>query len=60
MRVHISRNTKDQLIMENQPWLVSLFLVAGGLLFTGMGVWIAQDEPLFGYPFAFRTPLRRL
>lgn len=39
----VTRNTPDQLIVERTPWLLSLLLVLGGLVFLGVGLSILLD-----------------
>ncbi|MEP3346831.1 MAG: hypothetical protein ABJN34_09350 [Litoreibacter sp.] len=47
----ITRNNPEQLIIENRPWVVSLGLVAGGLVFLGIGLMIVLNGELLGLTF---------
>ena len=47
----VTRNLPEQLIIENRPWVVSLALVAGWLLFFGIGLSIFLSGDLMGLIF---------
>jgi hypothetical protein len=48
----IVRNTPQQLIIANKPWLIGIALILFILAFVGAGLLVATQEPLFGIPFA--------
>ena len=47
----ITRNIPEQLVIENRPWIISLALIAGGLLFFGIGLSIFLSGELMGLFF---------
>ncbi|SFR59006.1 hypothetical protein [Litoreibacter janthinus] len=47
----VTRNIPEQLVIENRPWVISLALVAGGLLFIGIGLSIFLSGELMGLVF---------
>ncbi|KAE9628983.1 hypothetical protein [Parasedimentitalea maritima] len=47
----ITRNTPQQLIIANKPWLIGIALILFILAFVGAGLLVATEEPLFGIPF---------
>ncbi|MVO17730.1 hypothetical protein [Parasedimentitalea huanghaiensis] len=47
----IVRNTPQQLIIANKPWLIGIALIMFILAFVGAGLLVATEEPLFGIPF---------
>jgi hypothetical protein len=48
----VIRNTPQQLIVANKPWLTGIALILFILAFVGAGLLVATEEPLFGIPFA--------
>ncbi|NIZ62545.1 hypothetical protein DL239_16355 [Sedimentitalea sp. CY04] len=48
----VVRNTPEQLIVANKPWLIGIALILFILAFVGAGLLVATEEPLFGIPFA--------
>jgi len=48
----IIRNTPQQLIVANKPWLIGIALILFILAFVGAGLLTAIEEPMFGIPFA--------
>ncbi|RLJ60716.1 hypothetical protein BCF46_0919 [Litoreibacter meonggei] len=44
----VTRNIPEQLIVENRPWITSLVLAAGGLLFIGIGISTFLSGELMG------------
>ncbi|AZV76582.1 hypothetical protein EBB79_00835 [Parasedimentitalea marina] len=48
----IIRNTPQQLIVANKPWLIGIALILFILAFVGAGLLTAIEEPKFGIPFA--------
>ncbi|SHE97252.1 hypothetical protein SAMN05444273_103311 [Litoreibacter ascidiaceicola] len=47
----VTRNLPEQLIVENRPWVVSLALVGGWLLFFGIGLSILLSGQAMGLIF---------
>ena len=47
----VIRNTPQQLIVANKPWLIGSALILFILLFVGAGLMVATEEPMFGIPF---------
>lgn len=47
----VTRNIPDQLVIENRPWVLCLALIAGGLLFFGIGLSIFMSGELLGLLF---------
>ena len=47
----VTRNIPEQLVIENRPWITSLALVAGGLLFIGIGLSTFLSGELMGLFF---------
>jgi len=47
----VIRNTPNQLVVSNKPWLISTVLFLVILLFTSAGLKTATLEPLIGIPF---------
>ncbi|WP_298257902.1 hypothetical protein [uncultured Litoreibacter sp.] len=47
----ITRNLPEQLIVENRPWILSIALVAGGLIFFGIGLSVFLGGETFGLLF---------
>ncbi|OUS36763.1 hypothetical protein A9Q94_07825 [Rhodobacterales bacterium 56_14_T64] len=48
----VARNTPQQLILANKPWLIGCALAAFIVLFVGAGLMVATEEPLPGFLFA--------
>jgi hypothetical protein len=48
----VTRNTPDQLIIADTPWLISIALTCFILIFVAAGLLAASEEPWFGFPFA--------
>ena len=48
----VVRNTPQQLIVANKPWLIGSALAAFIVLFVGAGLMVATEEPLPGIMFA--------
>jgi len=50
----ITRDTPDQLIIENRPWLIGGFLIVFTLIFVAVGLAaITYGEGVMGYAFVF-------
>jgi len=47
----VIRNTPNQLVVANKPWLIGTVLFLVILLFTSAGLKAATVEPLLGIPF---------
>lgn len=47
----VTRNIPEQLIIENRPWVISVALIAGGLLFLGIGLSIFLSGEMWGLFF---------
>jgi len=47
----VIRNTPNQLVVANKPWLIGTVLFLAILLFTSAGLKAASVEPLLGIPF---------
>jgi len=47
----VTRNIPEQLVIENRPWILALALVAGGLLFFGVGLSIFLGGEALGLLF---------
>ena len=47
----ITRNIPDQLIIENTPWVMSILLVLGGILFLAIGYFLYRDGIAWGLLF---------
>jgi len=50
-RMKVTRNIPEQLIIENRPWVISLALIATGLIFIGIGLSIFLSGELMGLFF---------
>ena len=48
----VSRNTPDQLIVEDVPWLLGIMLAGFILLFVGVGIGLVLSGEIFGLLFA--------
>ena len=51
MSMKVTRNTPQQLVVEDTPWLLGLFLAAFILLFVGVGIAITLSGEIFGLIF---------
>lgn len=49
----VTRNTPDQLILSDTPWLIGIMLILFILVFTGAGIAITVSETWAGLIFAF-------
>lgn len=49
----VTRNTPDQLILSDTPWLIGIMLIFFILVFTGAGIAITISESWVGLIFAF-------
>ncbi len=47
----VIRNTADQLIVEERPWLIGVFLIAFVLVFTGVGLSMIANGEYWGIVF---------
>ncbi len=48
----VARNTPDQLILSNTPWLIGIMLVIFILCFVGAGLFLVSEGSWFGLLFA--------
>lgn len=48
----VTRNTPDQLIISDQPWMMGLSMTATTLLFVGAGLFMLFDGDASGWLFA--------
>lgn len=50
--MHVTRNTPDQLIIADTPWVIGILLIFFVLIFVGSGFWIVSDGVWQGWIFA--------
>ncbi len=47
----VTRNTPDQLIIDDIPWLIGIFLIVFTLIFVTIGLFLLSEVLLFGLAF---------